>query len=274
MAYRYPTAPNPAMQSLSGAMQTPAAQPGMQQTPGATGAQQPGFSQGGGMGFQPMSVGVTPAAPGYPSQGAQPSMAPQPQTQAAPAPQYGAQGGFAPMTMPQTQTAQPQQRPAQPQGQYPQEGRVQQGMQGQALNTGVAPQMVQNQLAGMGVSGMAPMPQAGAQGAGSASYSESLVANPEVDFPAVVGAPNLIRTTHSICPASQSQLNRFPLSHGCVLQLLNKPKNPIPVVNFNPLKPVRCEGCRGYINAYCNFADAGTRWVCNLCGVVNRVPDQ
>ena len=35
---------------------------------------------------------------------------------------------------------------------------------------------------------------------------------------------------------------------------------------------VRCESCRSYINAFCEFIDGGTKWRCNICGRVDGVP--
>ena len=35
--------------------------------------------------------------------------------------------------------------------------------------------------------------------------------------------------------------------------------------------PVRCSGCKGYINASVKWRDSGREWMCNMCGVPNVV---
>ena len=35
--------------------------------------------------------------------------------------------------------------------------------------------------------------------------------------------------------------------------------------------PVRCTGCKAYINASVKWRDSGREWICNLCGLPNVV---
>ena len=53
----------------------------------------------------------------------------------------------------------------------------------------------------------------------------------------------------------------------------------VPVVDCGACGPLRCKGCRGYLNVFCRFinvkksSSARTMWICNLCGTANKVPD-
>ena len=35
---------------------------------------------------------------------------------------------------------------------------------------------------------------------------------------------------------------------------------------------IRCRRCRTYINPFVEFVQAGQRWKCNVCGLINEVP--
>uniref|UniRef100_A0A0E0P4U9 Protein transport protein Sec24-like n=1 Tax=Oryza rufipogon TaxID=4529 RepID=A0A0E0P4U9_ORYRU len=71
-------------------------------------------------------------------------------------------------------------------------------------------------------------------------------------------------TTHAI-PASQSLVSRWHLPLGAV---------EVPVINFGSAGVIRCRRCRTYINPYATFADAGRKWRCNLCTLLNDVPGE
>jgi hypothetical protein len=43
----------------------------------------------------------------------------------------------------------------------------------------------------------------------------------------------------------------------------------VPVINFGSAGVIRCRRCRTYINPYATFADAGRKWRCNLCTLLN-----
>lgn len=60
----------------------------------------------------------------------------------------------------------------------------------------------------------------------------------------------------------------FAPPEGC-----SKTEKPVPVVKSVDDNPVRCEGCRGYINPCVKWLENGASWECNLCRHVNVVPD-
>ncbi|KAG2564781.1 hypothetical protein PVAP13_7NG105934 [Panicum virgatum] len=82
-------------------------------------------------------------------------------------------------------------------------------------------------------------------------------------------------TTHAI-PASQSLVSRWHLPLGAVVHPLAESPNgeEVPVINFGSAGVIRCRRCRTYINPYATFADAGRKWRCNLCTLLNDVPGE
>ncbi|KAJ0980447.1 hypothetical protein J5N97_008702 [Dioscorea zingiberensis] len=88
--------------------------------------------------------------------------------------------------------------------------------------------------------------------------------------------PRYLRlTTHAI-PSSQSLLARWHLPLGIVVHPLAEAHEgeEVPVVNFGPAGVVRCRRCRTYVNPYVTFTDAGRKWRCNLCSLLNDVPGE
>jgi len=43
----------------------------------------------------------------------------------------------------------------------------------------------------------------------------------------------------------------------------------VPIVNFGSAGVIRCRRCRTYVNPYVTFTDAGRKWRCNLCSLLN-----
>lgn len=43
----------------------------------------------------------------------------------------------------------------------------------------------------------------------------------------------------------------------------------MPVVEFGISGIVRCRRCRTYVNPYVTFTDAGRKWRCNMCALLN-----
>ncbi|KAJ0970469.1 hypothetical protein J5N97_023346 [Dioscorea zingiberensis] len=88
--------------------------------------------------------------------------------------------------------------------------------------------------------------------------------------------PRYLRlTTHAI-PSSQSLLSRWHLPLGAVVHPLAEAPDgeEVPVVNFGSAGVVRCRRCRNYVNPYVTFTDAGRKWRCNLCSLLNDVPGE
>lgn len=88
--------------------------------------------------------------------------------------------------------------------------------------------------------------------------------------------PRFLRlTTHAI-PSSQSLLARWHLPLGAVVHPLAEVPDgdEVPIVNFGPAGIVRCRRCRTYINSYVTFTDAGRKWRCNICSLMNDVPGE
>ncbi|URE40394.1 protein transport protein Sec24-like [Musa troglodytarum] len=85
--------------------------------------------------------------------------------------------------------------------------------------------------------------------------------------------PRFMRlTTHAI-PNSQSLLSRWHLPLGAVVHPLAEAPDgeEVPIVNFGPAGIIRCRRCRTYVNPYVTFTDAGRKWRCNLCSLLNDV---
>ncbi|KAG1368068.1 protein transport protein Sec24-like [Cocos nucifera] len=82
-------------------------------------------------------------------------------------------------------------------------------------------------------------------------------------------------TTHAI-PSSQSLLARWHLPLGAVVHPLAEVPDgeEVPIVNFGPAGVIRCRRCRTYVNPYVTFMDAGRKWRCNLCSLLNDVPGE
>lgn len=47
----------------------------------------------------------------------------------------------------------------------------------------------------------------------------------------------------------------------------------INVIDFGTTGIIRCKKCRTYINPYVGWLDNGRRWRCNICGILNDVPN-
>lgn len=43
----------------------------------------------------------------------------------------------------------------------------------------------------------------------------------------------------------------------------------MPIVNFASTGIIRCRRCRTYVNPYVTFTDAGRKWRCNICVLLN-----
>jgi len=75
-------------------------------------------------------------------------------------------------------------------------------------------------------------------------------------------------------PASAAVAQKFSLPISVVIHPLNDVagEEEVPVVNFGSTGVIRCRRCRTYVNPFVVFIDAGRRWRCNVCGLLNDVP--
>ncbi|KAF4402787.1 hypothetical protein G4B88_010239 [Cannabis sativa] len=85
-----------------------------------------------------------------------------------------------------------------------------------------------------------------------------------------------LRLTTSGIPSSQSLASRWHLPLGAVVcPLAEAPDgDEVPVINFSNSGIVRCRRCRTYVNPYVTFTDAGRKWRCNMCSLLNDVPGE
>ncbi|XP_024021951.1 protein transport protein Sec24-like At3g07100 [Morus notabilis] len=88
--------------------------------------------------------------------------------------------------------------------------------------------------------------------------------------------PRFLRLTTSGIPSSQSLASRWHLPLGAVVcPLAEAPDGEeVPVINFASTGIIRCRRCRTYVNPYITFTDAGRKWRCNLCALLNDVPGE
>eukprot|EP00850_Spirogloea_muscicola_P012019 SM000076S21840 [mRNA] locus=s76:425143:430115:- [translate_table: standard] len=117
---------------------------------------------------------------------------------------------------------------------------------------------------------------------GSAAGGLNVFALPRpTDSPDVApstGAANcdarFVRMTTNVMPNSESLRRRWHPPLGAVIHPLAKMPHgeDVPVANPGGGGIVRCRRCRTYVNPYVEFTDAGRRWKCNVCGLLNEVP--
>ncbi|TYJ11835.1 hypothetical protein E1A91_A11G304200v1 [Gossypium mustelinum] len=86
--------------------------------------------------------------------------------------------------------------------------------------------------------------------------------------------PRYLRLTTSGVPSSQSLASRWHLTLGAVVcPLAEDPEGEeLPVINYISTGIIRCRRCRTYVNPYVTFTDAGRKWRCNICALLNDVP--
>ncbi|KAK1581925.1 hypothetical protein Q3G72_010223 [Acer saccharum] len=83
-----------------------------------------------------------------------------------------------------------------------------------------------------------------------------------------------LRLSTSAIPNSSSLVSRWHLPLGAVVcPLAETPEGEeVPIVNFASTGIIRCRRCRTYVNPYVTFTDAGRKWRCNICSLLNDVP--
>ncbi|KAG0169868.1 COPII coat Sec23p-Sfb3p heterodimer component [Apophysomyces sp. BC1021] len=88
--------------------------------------------------------------------------------------------------------------------------------------------------------------------------------------------PRFMRCTLREVPQAHDLVRDAELPFGIVVQplaALPAEDGAVPVVSPGADGPVRCRRCHGYLNCWCNFIDGGRKFVCNLCGFDNEVPE-
>ncbi|KAL6875599.1 hypothetical protein ACP4OV_013112 [Aristida adscensionis] len=88
-------------------------------------------------------------------------------------------------------------------------------------------------------------------------------------------SPRLMRCTVNQIPCAGDLLT----SSGMPLALMVQPfclphpsEEPIQLVDFGEIGPIRCSRCKAYINPFMRFVDQGRHFTCNLCGFRNDTP--
>ncbi|KGG52900.1 hypothetical protein DI09_127p60 [Mitosporidium daphniae] len=92
-----------------------------------------------------------------------------------------------------------------------------------------------------------------------------------------ISTPSFIRPTIKDIPTSEDILKSSSLSIGLVIQpfsLLSKNEAAVPLIESGPKGPIRCDGCRAYMNPFMKFIDHGRKFKCNLCQFDSIVPDE
>ena len=82
-------------------------------------------------------------------------------------------------------------------------------------------------------------------------------------------SPKFARLSLALVPATADILEKTELPLSLVLQPLaqQRPEElPVPVVDFGPEGPPRCETCMAYMSPFHTFAHGGAQFYCPLCG--------
>lgn len=85
-----------------------------------------------------------------------------------------------------------------------------------------------------------------------------------------------MRPTMYHLPASEDLAFSCKIPLAMVIQPFAKQhpqEHPVPVVDFGESGPLRCNRCRSYINLFVRFVRGGRQFECNICSMVNDVPD-
>ncbi|KAF8377055.1 hypothetical protein HHK36_030427 [Tetracentron sinense] len=88
-------------------------------------------------------------------------------------------------------------------------------------------------------------------------------------------SPRYMRFTINQIPCTGDLLTTSSMPLALMVQPLALPhpsEEPIHVVDFGESGPVRCSGCKGYINPFMKFIDQGRGFICNLCGFTDETP--
>lgn len=90
--------------------------------------------------------------------------------------------------------------------------------------------------------------------------------------------PRFMRATLNDVPQTHDLVRDTGLPFGLIIQPLaaTHPEDAaiplVPLMSENA-EPTRCTRCKGYLNPWCKYIDAGRKFVCNLCDFENSVPE-
>uniref|UniRef100_A0A0D9XYX3 Zinc finger Sec23/Sec24-type domain-containing protein n=1 Tax=Leersia perrieri TaxID=77586 RepID=A0A0D9XYX3_9ORYZ len=87
--------------------------------------------------------------------------------------------------------------------------------------------------------------------------------------------PRLMRCTLNQIPCTGDILTTSAMPLALMVQpfaLSHPSEEPIQLVDFGEMGPIRCSRCKAYINPFMRFIDQGKHFICNLCGFSNDTP--
>ncbi|XP_062203524.1 protein transport protein SEC24 B-like [Phragmites australis] len=87
--------------------------------------------------------------------------------------------------------------------------------------------------------------------------------------------PRLMRCTMNQIPCTGDLLTTSGMPLALLVQPFALPhpsEEPIQLVDFGDMGPIRCSRCKAYINPFMRFIDQGKQFICNLCGFSNDTP--
>ncbi|OQU83439.1 hypothetical protein SORBI_3005G114800 [Sorghum bicolor] len=88
-------------------------------------------------------------------------------------------------------------------------------------------------------------------------------------------SPRLMRCTVNQIPCTGDLLTTSGMPLALMVQPFSLPhpsEEPIQLVDFGEMGPIRCSRCKAYINPFMKFVDQGRHFICNLCGFRNDTP--
>ncbi|XP_062201899.1 protein transport protein SEC24 B-like [Phragmites australis] len=88
-------------------------------------------------------------------------------------------------------------------------------------------------------------------------------------------SPRLMRCTMNQIPCTGDLLTTSGMPLALLVQPFALPhpsEEPIQLVDFGEMGPIRCSRCKAYINPFMRFIDQGKQFICNLCGFSNGTP--
>ena len=87
-------------------------------------------------------------------------------------------------------------------------------------------------------------------------------------------SPRFMRPTMAQIPATGELLATSAIPFAILVQpfaMQHPDEEPIHVVDYGEVGPLRCERCKAYVNPFFRFIEHGRRVVCNMCQHVNEV---